>query len=241
MSTDTLALDALLQLQPPWTVQRWTLQRSVRRCDVWIGLKSSRGWLGRRSSTASEDEHVWRHLDVMGIPLWLHVTVPASANLTTIPWAGEDDMPFSHAMAERLFALLDAGVGLDGVCRLLQIPLQDAWKYKYALDHGRAGKAGTRLVAGTDAVPVTAHATADDVGGAIPDPSHPVWTELAQGQRALDIHLLSLKLLMNRVRGQFEVIADDEVRMLKVRELHRFFVRNARLLNHELQQLREAP
>jgi len=52
--------------------------------------------------------------------------------------------------------------------------------------------------------------------------------------------VLGLRLLLSRLRTQFEVIADDEVRLLKLQELHRYFVKNRRLLTHELAQLEEA-
>jgi hypothetical protein len=68
--------------------------------------------------------------------------------------------------------------------------------------------------------------------------SDPVWLKLIEGQVDLDIRALSLKLLMTRLRSQLEVITDEEVRMLKLRELHRYFVKNARMLGHELSQLR---
>jgi hypothetical protein len=74
--------------------------------------------------------------------------------------------------------------------------------------------------------------------GDIPDVSDPVWLKLIEGQVDLDIRALSLKLLMTRLRSQLEVITDEEVRMLKLRELHRYFVKNARMLGHELSQLR---
>lgn len=47
--------------------------------------------------------------------------------------------------------------------------------------------------------------------------------------------------MLSRVRSQLAVITDDEVRELKVRELHRYFVKNARMLGHELKQLEVAP
>jgi len=54
----------------------------------------------------------------------------------------------------------------------------------------------------------------------------------------LDIRVLSLKLMLTRVRSQLEVISDDEVRLLKLRDLHRYFVKNERVLGHELAQLK---
>jgi hypothetical protein len=72
----------------------------------------------------------------------------------------------------------------------------------------------------------------------VPDVTDPVWMQLVNGEMKLDIRVLSLKLMLTRVRSQLEVISDDEVRLLKLRDLHRYFVKNERVLGHELAQLK---
>ncbi|HNB89487.1 MAG TPA: hypothetical protein PLP91_03795, partial [Plasticicumulans sp.] len=72
----------------------------------------------------------------------------------------------------------------------------------------------------------------------LPEADDPVWGRLAGGDISIDIGVLSLKLLLTRVRSQYEAMPDDESRRLKARELHRFFVKNLRMLGAELQQLR---
>lgn len=243
MSTDLQALESLLQIETPWALLDYRIQPATRRCDVWIGLRPMRAWFGARRSPPLDPERRWRHLNAMGLQVWVHAALPVGADFSGISWAGDDDMPFSHAMTTQIFALMEEGATLEGICRLFDIQLQDVWKYKYALDRGRAGRTGVSAPTTPSPRPIPTQilaAAAAEHDGPIPDVSHPVWAQLAEGQRSLDIHLLSLKLLLNRVRGQFAIIEDDDVRMLKVRELHRFFVRNARLLNHELEQLREA-
>ena len=89
-----------------------------------------------------------------------------------------------------------------------------------------------------DTVPGTATQAGED--GDVPDVSDPVWMQLASGGIEPDIRVLSLKLLLTRIRSQMDIIHDDEVRMLKLRELHRYFVKNARMLGHELAQIRGA-
>ncbi len=55
---------------------------------------------------------------------------------------------------------------------------------------------------------------------------------------ALDIRVLSLKLLLTRLRTQWQVLEDDEVKVAKLRELQRYFVKSSSALGHELSQLR---
>ncbi|MEK8052646.1 hypothetical protein AACH10_20520 [Ideonella sp. DXS22W] len=73
--------------------------------------------------------------------------------------------------------------------------------------------------------------------GALPAVTDPLWMELLQGQRALEVRALGLKLLLSKLRNQIDVIHDDEVRMVKLVELHRYFERNQAMLGHELAQI----
>ena len=72
----------------------------------------------------------------------------------------------------------------------------------------------------------------------MPDVTDPVWLRLLDGDLSLDIKVLSLKLMLTKLRSQLDLIHDEEVRLLKLKELHRYFVKNERVLNHELAQLR---
>ena len=75
--------------------------------------------------------------------------------------------------------------------------------------------------------------TADE----LPDVSDPMWLALLHGKRDLDVRTLSLKLLLTKLRTQARAIRDDEVMMLKLVELHRFFTRHRSVLRHEIAQL----
>lgn len=241
MALDKVLLGHLLQLNEPWTVREFRFDPGARRIDAWIGLEVQRGWFGfgRRPQEPDARERVWRHIDLAGWRCHLRVLAPANADLSALPWAGPDDLPFSQALSKQVFALFNEGVSLNGICAITGIPLQELWKFKFALDQGKAAiadpskPASAQLAASADAAGASA-ASGDDV----PDVADPVWLQLIEGQRDIDIRALSLKLLMTRLRSQMEVITDDEVRMLKLRELHRYFVKNARMLSHELAQLR---
>lgn len=73
--------------------------------------------------------------------------------------------------------------------------------------------------------------------GGLPAATDPLWMELLQGQRTLEVRALGLKLLLSRLRGQIDRVHDDEARMVKLVELHRYFERNQATLGHELAQI----
>ncbi|MDZ4123226.1 MAG: hypothetical protein U1E02_03465, partial [Hydrogenophaga sp.] len=151
----------------------------------------------------------------------------------------ESGMPFTRALAARVFALFSEGISLQSVCGLLDLNLQDVWNYRFALDTGRAGgadfEAPTRPAVPVPAVSLVVPAP---VVSAVPDITDPVWLRLLGGELKLDIKVLSLKLMLAKLRSQMDLIQDEEVRLMKLKELHRYFVKNERVLIHELNQLR---
>jgi hypothetical protein len=75
---------------------------------------------------------------------------------------------------------------------------------------------------------------------AVPDVSDPLWQALLSGEVALDVRTLSLRLMLSKLRLQASSLKDDEVRMLKLVELHRFFEKHQAVLHHELAQIGRA-
>lgn len=251
ISTERTLLAGLLQLREPWAVREYRMDPARQRMDIWVGVEVQRGWFGRPKARVDESpERVWRHLDFAGWRTFLHVFAPRNADLSSQSWTGAPDLPFTRAMAKRIFDLLNEGLELNGICTLYGINLDELWRFKYALDSGKAGihadKSGrVRSAAKGSAGAVAGGSAGGSIGQAgegaeVPDVSDPVWMQLASGSMEPDIRVLSLKLLLTRIRSQMEIIQDDEVRMLKLRELHRYFVKNARMLGHELAQIRGA-
>lgn len=240
ISIDKALLRQLLLIERPWEVRDYRLDVRKRRCDVWIGLEPERGWFGRSKAPPPGEVAVWQHLAIGPIRFHLHVTVPPGFESSKgIGWMGDAGMPFTRALAARVFALFGEGVQLQSVCSLLDLSLQDVWRYRYALDTGRAG--GAEPVArAMEPAPASAAALAEPAadGTAVPDVTDPVWLRLLDGDLSLDIKVLSLKLMLTKLRSQLDLIHDEEVRLLKLKELHRYFVKNERVLTHELDQLR---
>jgi hypothetical protein len=73
--------------------------------------------------------------------------------------------------------------------------------------------------------------------GDLPDVSDPLWAALLAGERELDVRTLSLRLLLSKLRQQARSLQDDEVRMLQLVDLHRFFEKHRAVLRHEIAQL----
>lgn len=239
ISIDKALLRQLLLIERPWEVREYRLDIRKRRCDVWIGQEPERGWFGRPKAAAAGETAVWQHLAIGPIRFHLHVTLPLGFESRGIGWMGDPGMPFTRALAGRVFALFGEGVPLQSVCTLLDLSLQDVWRYRYALDTGRAGAAEAEVpVKAAAPAPAVMPDTPVPAGATVPDVTDPVWLRLLDGDLSLDIKVLSLKLMLTRLRSQLDLIHDEDVRLLKLKELHRYFVKNERVLTHELDQLR---
>ncbi len=253
ISIDRALLRQLLMIERPWEVREYHLDLRKRRLDIWIGEEVERGWFGREKKPARpSSEHHWQHISFGPLKLQLHVSVPNGMDIRNLAWTGDIGMPFTRALANRVFTLFNEGLSLAVVCKLLELTLQDVWRYRYALDNGRTTVSAaeaeaaapremqTQAPAAVGKPAANAAGSAGAAGSDVPDVTNPVWQRLLEGDVSLDIKVLSLKLMLTRVRSQMELITDDEVRMLKMRDLHRYFVKNQRVLGHELSQIRAA-
>lgn len=226
----------LLSLPEPWVATRVEPHPALKRIDVWVGLEEPRGWfgLGRKPARVTEQSS-WRHFNFGGWVTQITVAAPVGADLSRHPWAGERGQPFTRGLSDQIFNLLRAGCSLQAVSELLQVPVGEAWRFKFFLDNGRWNSAGADAPAFQRAA-----APAIPAAGELPAEDDPVWLEILEGRRALDVRVLGLRMLLTKLKGQLEVISDEGVRHLKVREFHRYFAKNQRLLTHELSQIRRA-
>lgn len=245
---DKALLRQLLSVSGGWDVTDYELDLRKQRCDVWVGPQVERGWFGRPRKTHAgpTDQHVWRHLAFGRTRFVIHVTAPQGSDLSRMIWAGDAGMPFTRALAQHVFLMFNEGLSIEAICKLHGLSLNDVWKYRFAVDNGlvnvQAGQSTTppAALAQQSAAPRPAGAALMAANGSdsVPDVADPVWMQLASGELKLDIRVLSLKLMLTKVRSQLEVIHDDEIRMLKLRDLHRYFIKNERALSYELAQIR---
>lgn len=224
----------LLGLTEPWRVARVEVDQGSRRLDVWItdqpggeGLLSRIGLTSRPSAAVSaEGERVWRHLNAGSFRTFVHAQASPSPSIGFLGTAGA---PFTNAMAMQIAELLAGGVSYRCVCSVLDLDFKDVWQLKRAGERGESG-AARRLYD----LSAEAQATVAADGSTIPDVSDPVWEKLVSGERNHAISALGLRLLLSRVQTQLRGVDDPEMRKVKIGELRRYFVNNARGLGGEI-------
>lgn len=228
-----------LEIDERWQIVNVLYDSPRRQFDVHISEPAERGgWFSRAKSPATASEkHVWRHVNLGTRRCFIHLVVTPGQLPADLPWSGERDMPFTHALSRQVATLLLHGISLQVICSLLDISLTDLWKLKYNLDSGK-----TRLTSAPTPVPSSEAGTnpASISDGEVPETTDPIWERLLDGSMNIDIRFLSLKLLLTKLREQMRVIEDTEVRMLKIYEIQRYFKQHESRLKHELMQLASA-
>lgn len=222
-------LRSVLEVEAPWQIVKVRDDLGKRQVDVWIAQQTGRsGWFfGSKATVPQDREQVWRHINLGGSRCLIH-SVPAVLPGGQAPlWCGDGDLPFTRAMSRQIASMLLEGVKFQSICSILDVTVADLWKFKHSLDSGKAGLSSAPPPPPVAAAPSTRVPEADD----------PVWEKLLDGSTNIDIRVLSLKLLLTKLREQMRVITDAEVRVLKAYELQRYFLRYEQMLGHELGQL----
>lgn len=222
-------LSEALDIAAPWQITRTRNDLGKRQIDIWVGTKTPRsGWFfGNRTEHAEYAKSTWRHINIGNSRCVVHAMPLSSQESEGLSWLGEDGQQFSRALARQIAGMFMEGIKFQSICSILDIPVADLWKFKHSLDSGKAGlsvsaRHGMESVAAISGVPETNDA---------------IWENLLDGSLNIDIRVLSLKLLLTKLREQMRVITDSEVRIMKTHELQRYFVRHEHLLGHELAQL----
>jgi len=225
-----------LEIDAPWQVLDASYDQALRQFDVRVSEPAGRGgWFSRpKAADSASEKHVWRHVNVGTRRCFVHLSVSPGQFPADQPWSGEKDMPFTHALSRQIGALLMHGVKLQTICSLLDIPLADLWKFKCNLDSGKTRLASMPAAGQSPEANAKPARTSND---GVPDTTDPIWEQLLDGSLNIDIRFLSLKLLLTKLREQMRVIDDNDVRMLKIYEIQRYFERNEPRLKHELTQL----
>lgn len=217
-----------LEIHAPWHIARVRNDLGKNQIDIWVSRETLRsGWFfGTRTSAQQGTEHVWRHINIGNSRCIVHAVNPGTAEGAELQWLGENDQPFTRSFARQIAGMFMQGVSFASVCSILDVAVADLWKFKHRLDSGKSGFSGYADAGNMPGV----------ISAAVPVASDPVWEQLLDGTIQLDIRVLSLKLLMTKLREQFSIITDGEVRILKAHELQRYFTRHEKLLSHELGQ-----
>lgn len=245
----------------PWRATKCNVDDVTRVVHIWITrhplqVQKRRNWLGVMSTTqsvpaapASGPDWQWRHLNCMDYTCVIHTVDQLDARYHDLPWFGQSGLPFTNRMARHVFMCLMEGMEMSALCAMLNIPFTDLWKFKFALDNGhvkfdyvpakksrQAGTAAANILPESVAQSVVAAGSRSDVG--VPDATNPVWDQLISGDLDIQIKTLSFQLILTKLRQQVSIQQSDEVKLMKLRELHRYVERNARSLDLELKQIR---
>ena len=248
-------LDLILGVKSPCEIIKRTVNHNQKRIDVWVALQASlasqdaptkASWFGFKKATPKVAQALvsadlatfnsWRHLDLADWQMVVHTPSPTPSAMLNQPWTGVVGQHFSNSMSRVIFSMMSEGASLAVICTTLKVNLTDLLKYKFALEKGLIGI----LPQGTVTANATALSSEVRLGSGftvVPALDNAVWTAIATGRLDIEIKTLSLRLLLTKVRSQYRMAADDEVRTLHLRELHRYFEKNQRSLTHELAQI----
>lgn len=226
-------LHQVLEIEKPWQVVDVAYDAQARQVDIRIAESPERGsWFSRpRPAAAETTKQVWRHVNLAQRRCFIHLHSTVRPPPAAAQWSGGKELPFTHALARQIVQLLAQGLKMQAICELLDLQLADLWKFKYALDSGQTG-----LAARAPTLPLSA-AQRSSPGAGVPDAGDAIWEKLLGGSVHIDIRFLSLKLLLTKLRKHVSVIEDNDIRQLKVIEIHRYFSRYEHMLEYELKQL----
>ena len=264
----TALADYLVQaanIAAPWRPLKYQIDSLTKTIHIWITrhplhVVKKRNWLGMVTqqyavaTVPPEGPDVqWRHLNFMDYQCMIHTTDVLDARHLELPWFGPNGMPFTNRFARQLFICMVEGMEIGALSNLFNIPYADIWKFKFALDNGQLKfdyiPKGSRAMGITTAAVMAQNPAADSsavqaAAGApgsatqVPEPTDPVWEQLITGEMNIQIKTLSFQLLLSKLRQQVSLQQTQEVKLMKMRELHRYVERNERTLAYELAQLR---
>lgn len=282
----------VLGVTAPWQVTDVRVQPNTGIVSVQIEQPEAMSrWFGRRN-TAGARRLRWDHIGIAGHRCEVVLILRPGQKAPEASWVGEADMPFTRGLSRLVLDLLLEGVGMSQLCRMLELPFSDLWKYKYRIDQGQgatptdktdkpAPAAATTPRApanptsgGGAAAPAAAHALpalpapvtatvppavqAAEASAPTPAPDKvdvtigheaptqlppadaPVWLALLKGKLALDVQALSLKLLLTKTLREAQQHTDVDLHRQAAQALHRYFERNQALLGHEIHQIAAA-
>lgn len=238
----------------PWRATRCHIDVAGRMVHLWITrhpeqrVIKKRNWLGMTTVHIASppppegpDVH-WLHLNCMDFACTIHTVDQLDPRHHDLPWFGQNGLPFTNGLSKQLLACLTEGLEMSAICALFKVTFADLWKFKYALDNGLIrfdhAATGKPVASGAAAVAQAQPAPPVSAESGVPEVSDPVWEQLLTGSLVIQIKTLGFQLLLTKLMQQVSLQQTDDVKLLKLRELHRYVERNARSLGMELQQLR---
>lgn len=246
----------------PWRATQCTVDEITRIVHIWITRHPEqqtprrRSWFGLSQAARSDapapvfgPEQNWRHTNCMDYLCMIHTVDQLDTRHHELPWLGQAGLPFTNRMARQVFLCMMEGMEMSAICDLMNVPFTELWKFKFCLDNGQVKfdyvpAKKSRSPNAPNCVTETAGpqqifpAQAARGEGAVPEVDSPVWSHLLTGELNIQIKTLSFQLILSKLRQQVSLQQSDEIKLMKLRELHRYVERNERSLSHELTQIR---
>ncbi|MDP2504875.1 hypothetical protein [Oceanobacter sp. 3_MG-2023] len=234
------SVEQLMGVVSPWIIHDIRINQNHRRVEVCIGQARS-GWFGSRRAIQHFGHHkTWRHTNLGVLKCTIRIDYPEGDELPNAPWSGDARAPFSNALGQQVIAMLTEGMSLGTIARLLELDADMLWQFKHGLDTGKLGSNLNQTTSPDISPDMMSVLTRDQQKSALPAADIAIWRELLTGERDLDMRNLGLRLLLMRLRQQYAMAHDEEVRMLKIQQLRRYFEKNPATAGREIEQIREA-
>ncbi len=259
---DKIFCEKVLKIEAPWHITKVTIDQEKQRIDIWLEFSETKKklWFSNGGSFKANKkdnnmvEGIWQHLGLGDCRTFIHAAVPENSEVSLASWAGQADLPFSRALSRRILELLSERLSYRSICALLNVDLQDVWATKLSIDKGelrlsdsdhdsfleRKESADTDTpLPETDVTELDFEANESPKLNTFKTPAleHPVWQQMLNEEIEVSIRQLGLKLLVSRLRTQLSNTNDDEIRMLRMNELRKYFKKHERFLQHELGQM----
>jgi hypothetical protein len=218
----------LLEVNEPWEVSRVRVDTHSR--EVHAYLSTGKTWFGRY--LGEQPRSRWRHTNIGAYKTYIHASLPEQGDQAPQAFLGKSASDFTHGLARRVIQCLQDGLRYRQVCALLDIDVHLAWQIKHAIESGQLTTADTGLRAR-----LQLDDSAGQTGNTIPASDDGIWLRLLALDCPFEIRLLSLKLLLARARQDFAKAHDPDLRILRINELRRFFIKHEKHLEHEIAQL----
>ena len=248
-------LQAAAGISAPWRITNFQFDPMAKMLHLWLTRhppqEVKKGFFKRWSQSPPPIHAVdsvlgaqgmrWRHLNCMDYACMIHTNDVLEPRHHQLPWLGKPGQPFTNRMVKHISGSVSKGTDLSVVADLLGVDFSDLWKVKFALERkGDAlNKAMDAPMPSAPPLPPSESVESGLIGSdVLASINYAVWEKLIRGELNIQIKALGFQLLLTKLRSQVAEQPTPDVIELKVRELLRFMVRNARSLDHEMTQIR---
>jgi hypothetical protein len=249
--------EQLLELHSPWQVLNVSINQSLKRLDIHLGfsgilnkglldltrIKFMFGIAGQhtcprcQSELPKNDDFVTitvRHLPIAGFATYLHVPSPGTVQSTKPDcacmqsWVAEGT-GCTVAMRNHIVALLQAVQSTNSVLQLANITNQELQNI--------IGSTKTLSTGITNDKAILPRSGSTDSSNILPL-DHPNWQLILNGKLPIQTVSVALRMLLQHVRANYNKSPSRTAGITGARLLRQFFVRNKKLLNREIDQIK---